>query len=160
MKSVLTLFTVILVLSSACKKQETTPEFQKTFRFDIKNHEVVFGLKRVHFLTDSVYFHFATVADYNCDKWRINSGVQDEGHTLNMVLGNIYYDGTQCVYGNFPATASYRSPKLAEGNYKIIVQKSGTEYTGELVVTASEYRFNWAHDADCMLVQPKTFPRQ
>lgn len=160
MNKLLPFLAALVLCFSACKKGEEAPEFQKTFRFNIKNHEVVFGLKRVHFLTDSVFFHFKTIADYNCDKWRINSGVQDEGHTLNLVLGNIYYDGTQCVYGNFPATASYQLPKLAEGLYKIAVTKDNREYTGELQVSASEYRFNWAHDADCMLIEPKTFPRQ
>lgn len=144
---------------SGCKKSETEPVYLKTFSFDIKNHDLTFGLKRVHFLTDSVYFRFETVREYDCDQYRINSGIQNEGSLFLMLLGNIYLDGSQCIYGAFPATATYKSEALPEGLYKFSVKKNGLNYEGELRVTADEYQFNWQHDEDCMKITTKSFPR-
>jgi hypothetical protein len=146
-------------LLSACKKQKTDDDYLKIFRFDIKNHDVVFGFKKVHFLTDSVYFQFSTIAPYDCDKYRINSGVQDDGKNFSMLLGNIYKDGAQCVYGSFPATATFKSAALPNGMYKIIVKKNGVDFDGELRVTNTEYIMDWVHDEHCMKWEPKTYIR-
>ena len=159
MKKYLGTIVFIFFLFSSCKKQEDAPEYIKTFSFDIKNHDLIFGFKRVHFLTDSVYFQFATTASYNCDQYRINSGILNEGNMFTMLLGNIYLDGAQCVYGAFPAIATYKSPVLPEGLYKITVKKNGVSFDGELRVAENEYLFNWAHDEDCMKIEPKTLPR-
>lgn len=156
-------FLLVLLIGSfffsSCKKDEAEPTYLKTFSFDIKNHDLTFGFKRVHFLTDSVYFQFATVTNYDCDQYRINSGIQHEGSSFLMLLGNIYLDGSQCIYGSFPATATYKSEALPEGLYKLSVKKNGVNFDGELRVTADEYSFNWTHDDDCMRITTKTFPR-
>jgi hypothetical protein len=152
---------VVFFTAAACKKNgENEDAYVKTLLFDVKNHEVIMGMKKVHNLTDSFYFEFNTKdASFNCDQYRINAAELNEAKKLTITLGNIYQEPGQCVYGSFPATFRYKSPKLPVGLYRIVVKKSNVDFDGELNVTENGYFFDWVHDEHAMKIDPKSFPR-
>jgi hypothetical protein len=159
MKYLLPSLAVMILAVVACKKNGNDEDFVRTFYFDVKNNDLVLGMKKVHNLTDSFYFQLDTKDQYNCDRYRINCSQEDDGKTLKITCGNIIYENGFCTYGSFPATFQYKSPKLTEGSYRIIVKKNTAEFEGELKVTANGYFFDWVHDEHGAKIDPKSFPR-
>jgi hypothetical protein len=159
MKIYLLLIVLLAGIWAGCKKNGNADDYTRTFYFDVKNLDLIIGMKKVHNLTDSFYFELATKDMYNCDKYRINTSQEDDGKTFKITCGNIIQEGGQCIYGAYPAIYLYKSPKLAEGRYRIIVKKNTAEFEGELIVTANNYAFDWVHDEHGAKIDPKNFPR-
>jgi hypothetical protein len=141
----------------SCTTKESVPPIKGTINIDVKNNDLVFSIERVHFLTDSVYLHFATVDLYDCDKYRINMASTNTDEDVSIILGNVYRDGGFCVFGQFPATNNFKSKALPLGKYKLSVKRNNDFYDGELNVTNSAYSITWNYDSNCMKIEPKTF---
>jgi hypothetical protein len=146
---------VMVFLFSACKKNTTEEAPIQTVTMDIKSLDLNFHLRKVHNLTDSIYFEFTSKNLYDCDKYVINLSADVDAKTINITLGNIYKIIGFCNYGGYPAIGNYKSPALAIGQYNIVVKKENTNYEGKLTVSNTNYSFSWEHDAHCMEIHPK-----
>jgi hypothetical protein len=153
MKLFLSILCAVLFLG--CKKNTTEKDFYRSVTMDIKSYDLGFRIKKVHNLTDSIYFEFTTKNLYDCDQYVINMAVNASGKNIEITLGNVYKIIGFCTYGSFPAIGQYKSPALPTGEYGLFVKKDNVRFDGKVTVTNAAYTISWEHDLHCMEINPK-----
>jgi hypothetical protein len=148
-------YSICIALAAGCKKNSSPEDYPASIQINIGNYDLQFQLKKVHNLTDSIYFEFTTVAQYDCNKYTINYSAQTVNNKLDITLGNIFKYDPFCIYGQFPAVSKYKSAKLANGTYGFFVKKGYATFEGTLEVTDYAYTIQWDHDLHCMEINPK-----
>jgi hypothetical protein len=133
------------ILLSCTKKQETEIAIG-TIKIDLKYDNLIFDIAKIGSYTDSLNLTFSSKTLYNCNLYKINYALQQNGNNYTFVMGNTFYDPGFCQFGNFPAMAKIKLSDFKIGIYNLQVIDDSKTYKGTFKVTATQYIFDWGFD--------------